>query len=202
MTRCNQNCLLISENTLNDIELPMSPESISRSDSGSTENGQENGFKSLLSLDETIFKNLEFNIDNEITDNKTETSNSEGEKDNAYNSCLHSDVKSTLPSNRLSLNDCNHDLTFLDSNEEFKKCNDSINQDLNESVNLIKKKLFDLSNDETIPRKKKKLISNDSSVLSCENLFYGLPLRVKDMVKRYRGIEKLYGKFHWKLIII
>lgn len=187
MSTCNQDFFSTWKNTLNDIELPTSPESISRSDSGMTTKDQENCLRSLLSTDETILKNLEFD------DNKTKTNLEE--KNSPNNSWFDQDLnKSRFYSDRLSQNINDHDLTFWE-NEEFKKCNESIYQELNESVNLVKTKLFDLPNDTTIPRKKKKTNLNDSCVLPYKNSFYGLPIKLKEMVKKYRGIDKLYGKF-------
>ncbi|XP_058790306.1 helicase POLQ-like isoform X2 [Phymastichus coffea] len=151
-------------------DFPLTLESeIIRSNSNSTEASYDNPMKSLLSLDETILNNLE--IDNDkVNQNCIEN---ESINESWFNDDLDksrfADTASQINSDILSRN---------------------ITADLNNSVSLLKKKLFltHTNQENSVKRRHIDLSKNDVTPKS----FFGLPDKVKNLIRNYKGIDKLY----------
>ncbi|KAJ8678685.1 hypothetical protein QAD02_014472 [Eretmocerus hayati] len=77
----------------------------------------------------------------------------------------------------------------------FELHNMSICDDLDSSITLMKSKLFNLNNDvlvDGIPKKKKTNASSDNLPNVCDDSFYGLPIAVRELIKKHKGIDQLY----------
>ena len=145
----------------------------------------EDPLKGLLPLNDSIFNDLK-----ELeTDNQDEN-----------NECS----KTSQNKSKLFLNE-----TLQDSSSEGDDTGDCINNDFsdqnvilsNEHIGGLKTKLFE-SFEEVIPPKKIKIDNNksepDDRILyeneDQNNQYYGLPKTVEVLIKKYKGIDKLYGR--------
>lgn len=70
-----------------------------------------------------------------------------------------------------------------------------ISEDLNNSVNLVKINLVPEENTGESAAKRRKCIANFDTQSSNKLSYYGLPSKVENLVKKYKGISKLYGEF-------
>lgn len=174
-------------------ELPPTPESVvTRSNSNSTESSDGNPVKPLLSLNETILNELgilELNYENKKCEESEEFIN-----ESWFDEDLN---KSRLVVDALSQNSCNN--LSLKSTYEFETWNKKCYDNLNNSVNILKKKLFPSDIEEVIPTKRRHIDPIENNV---SRSFYGLPDKVKSLIHKYKGIDKLYGMYIILQIIV
>lgn len=177
--------------------LPPTPESgvLSRNNSSDT---ADSYVQNLLNLDESALNDVEL----DITCGQVCRENSEEYQEEER--LRSSDLKFIEELNKSRF--CLDDNLTQDTNDYddwgsvtsetngFQRQNSSINEELSDSVNLLKSKLFSSFGDGEVPIKRRH-VDGKSNVAQTRYPFYGLPDKVKDLIKRHKGIEKLYGEY-------
>ncbi|OXU31363.1 hypothetical protein TSAR_014936 [Trichomalopsis sarcophagae] len=180
--------------TFNKSELPLTPESAARTNSDCTDTSEENQLKGLLSMDDSFMKDVELDISCAQVCNKFEDFNHKEDEDSPHYSWFDKDLnKSRFLTDKFTQNLNNDDVHWkiVTPKKNQLELNDSIN-DLNESINFLKHKLFASESDNIIPFKRRHTESNKNCVSSYKYPFYGLPDKVKNLIKQHKGIDKLY----------
>ncbi|XP_014224131.1 helicase POLQ-like [Trichogramma pretiosum] len=180
----------ISTWNFDDVVVPLTPEYMMKThtDSANLEGSKfissqdSDPLQELLSLDDTIFDQFEVdaNVDS-IAHGKSKLFN---ESKFFLDETLHDD-----PSN------CSDNAADCLLEDSFIKYNNNVADELNASVNFLKTKLFDMPGEKFVqPPKKKTCLekSNNATNLKKSNDFYGLPEILKNSIKKYKGIDKLY----------
>ncbi|XP_011494066.1 PREDICTED: helicase POLQ-like [Ceratosolen solmsi marchali] len=155
---------------------------------------EKNNIKSLLTGNENILNSVE--LDSNLTQFSKEfdiVDNSETNylQDLSFNQI--SNESRFFIENEVQYSNNNDRLKSVRSKHNvFKQYGKDICGDLNDSVNLLKSKLFTPYKDEVIPIKRKYLDFGNTNLQPYPVSFYGLPNRVKELIKNIKGIDKLY----------
>ncbi|CAB0031691.1 unnamed protein product [Trichogramma brassicae] len=180
----------ISTWNFDDVVVPLTPEYMMKThtDSASLEGSKfissqdSDPLQELLSLDDTIFDHIE--VDANVDSNAHGKSQLFNESKFFLDETLHDD-----PSN------CSDNAADCLLEDSFIKYNNNVADELNVSVNFLKAKLFDMPGEKFVQPPKKKTCfekSNNATNLKKSNDFYGLPEILKNSIKKYKGIDKLY----------
>lgn len=182
--------------TFNKSELPLTPESVARTNSDCTDTSEENQLKGLLSMDDSILKDVELDISCAQVCNESEDFNDKEEDDSPNYSWFDQDLNKSrffVDKFTQNLNDDDVEWEIVTPKKNELALKDSV-IDMNESINLLRHKLFAPESDQIIPFKRQHVDLNKSCVKSHKYTFYGLPDQVKNLIKQHKGIDKLYGK--------
>jgi hypothetical protein len=157
----------------------------------------ENNIKSLSTENANTLNNLELDISWTKFSNEIDAVDKTGAKDiqNLLFNQIPDKSRFSLDNEIKQMNDHYNDYLkpVQSENKQFEQYNNSICKEINDSVNFLKSKLFTLHKEEIIPVKKK-YISSHKTYQPHQDVFYGLPYRVKELIKNIKGIDKLYGK--------
>ena len=204
MTTYNKELISIVNSSFNHCDLPLTPESgvITRTNSNCTQTSEDNPLKSLLDLDDTVLNAVEFNMNciNDCIAIKNVEDNKECSEDSSFEQVLN-ETRLFVDNVTQNLEGSIHiewEDEFVE-NTDFKKYNTTINKELDDNINLLKSKLYRGYNETNISYIMTKTELNKSfnknNISLYKYPFYGLPNKVKELIKKHKGIDKLYGKF-------
>lgn len=145
---------------------------------------KEQNLNQLLLMDETLLLNMELDLDVSNSDLQQKINKAGG-----FTTLKKYDEL-------IAGGNIDWDSTVLEKKELKRRQNNDALPDLNKSIDLWKSKFLADSTNYIVPVKKKK--SSPCKKNYCDDKenssFYGLPIKVKELIKKHHGIEKLYGK--------
>lgn len=107
---------------------------------------------------------------------------------NLETSILHANDAKSMEDSQLSVYDWHDESMMSKANEVGKKADQTI-------TSMIKSVLMDNAYDRTTKKHETNVEVHIESAFKNLGPFYGLPVKVKQLIQQYKGIEQLYGIF-------